>query len=1170
MSDSRTSTLPEGPERIDPVVADLVAGLIDRMEHGEDIDLEALDHHHAEEVRRLLSTVKMVSVAAPPAPRDADLGTLGEYKLLREVGRGGMGTVYEAVHVAIGKRAAVKELPGTAALDPRYVRRFQTEAQAAARLEHPGIVPVFDVGEDRGRHFYAMQFIEGLDLAKKVKDWKKETASTTVATLDRMRAAAEYVRQAAEALAHAHDHAIIHRDVKPSNLLVDRHDRVWVADFGLALIEGEPGLSGTGARVGTLSYMSPEQIQGGRASVDRQTDVYALGATLYELLTLRRAFEDQDEVVLLRKIAHEGPAPPRRVDPRIPLDLETIVLRAMEREKRHRTHTAADMAEDLRRFLDDRPLKWAKRPTMRERAGKWARRNRAVVSVGAVAALAVLAVVIATGVGTITLLQRHNLALGKEVNLNKRYLLVSELKRVWQFIDSGENDLARDLLDSIASDQGIHVTQEFAWNYLKRLVGEEFVEIQPETRGLTHLFPSPDKRTVVVGTLEGRVEVWDLVTRSLRADLTGTAIKATRPQFSPDGRLVVACEYWGTDDPRSHLGAGFDAFQAALVWDMTTGRLLASLPIQGEGRWIRHAWFVNDSILYVCETCEIYTNIKDMHYLWKLGPGLSQPRCVAILTDEDHARAFPGRFPLVRRKDKNQEDRLWLTDPESGKPYKALNNLIGVVGAPSGWLEAGEPVDEHSWTWSKDGTTLAGAFRDGRVQTWDVPTGRRDRFRTYTGALDHLVFAPDGSRLAAWNGETGGVYIFAREPLSGPGANGILRSPTLQVDGPGVPPHGVQMAFSRDGRSLAVCNTAERSQAARISVWDVATGTRVDECPSRHTVDGVEAMSYTLDGRFLMWLGNRTIKLWSRTTRSWTTSLGGHKDEAWAVDFSPNGDLLASGSDDTTDTQTIKLWDPKTGRLVNGWHGGPGLVSSLAFSPDGRTLASTHLDASGSVRLWDVDTVEPLDPLKGHTSTTRSVAFHPNGLRLATCSTGKTARIWDVASRQCLLVLKGNQDAVQEVAFSPDGSTLASAGDDGTVRLWEAATGKLVLTFEGDKGFMTVKFSPDGAILAAADQAGLVWTWDPRSGKPIGVPWKSHGDQLLALAFTPDGKTLAVAGMRGLVDLWDVVTGQELFKLQKEGPQVNGLAFSPDGSTLAAASHDGSVRLWQGGPRAAP
>jgi serine/threonine protein kinase len=344
------------------------------------------------------------AAAAEPPP---ELGELGDFRLRCEVGRGGMGVVYEAEQISLRRRVALKVLPFAAALDPRQLQRFKNEALAAAHLRHENIVPVYMVGEERGVHYYAMQFVEGRSLSQLVAELRSQagerlapsavgtppsgaapTSPAAALSTERSAGGRRYFdwvagvgRQAALALEHAHSVGVVHRDVKPANLLLDARGQVWVTDFGLAQVAGDAGLTVTGEMLGTLRYASPEQVLARRGVVDHRSDVYSLGATLYELLALRPPFEGRDRHALLRQIADEEPRPPRAAHAAVPRELETVVLKALRKEPSERYATARELADDLGRFLDNRPV-LARRPTTAERLRKLARRHPSLVGAG--------------------------------------------------------------------------------------------------------------------------------------------------------------------------------------------------------------------------------------------------------------------------------------------------------------------------------------------------------------------------------------------------------------------------------------------------------------------------------------------------------------------------------------------------------------------------------------------------------------------------------------------------------------------------------------------------------------------------------------------------------------------------------------------------------------------
>jgi serine/threonine protein kinase len=413
---SGSSSVTAGTPEEDLLLHDVIEEVSRKLQAGEPVDMDAYVRAHpecADQLRKVLPAVAVLAdlgrSAAPGLPfgpeAGAGLGELGDYRIVREVGRGGMGVVYEARQLSLNRRVALKVLPFAATLDPRQLRRFHNEAQAAAGLHHTSIVPIYSVGVERGVHYYAMQFVDGRSLAEAIRDLHRlhdreapaadrppDSAPSPLSPGSSIIGRAffqEVARlgiQAAEALEYAHSLGVVHRDIKPANLLLDDRGNLWVADFGLARVHAEAGLTMTGDVLGTLRYMSPEQALARRGLVDHRTDVYSLGVTLYELLTLRPALHGRDRQELLRQIAFEEPPPARQNNPAIPRELETIVLKAMAKEPPDRYAVAQELADDLRRFLEHKPI-LARRPTWPERVVKWSRRHAAAVGTAALVLL---------------------------------------------------------------------------------------------------------------------------------------------------------------------------------------------------------------------------------------------------------------------------------------------------------------------------------------------------------------------------------------------------------------------------------------------------------------------------------------------------------------------------------------------------------------------------------------------------------------------------------------------------------------------------------------------------------------------------------------------------------------------------------------------------------------
>ncbi len=504
------------------------------VEAGELVDPDALPAAHpeiAERLRACLSVLRLATLVEARADANATIEPavdtrLGDFQIVRMIGRGGMGIVFEADQVSLRRRVALKVLPFAAALDPHPLRRFQIEAQAAAQLHHTNIVPIFSVGCERGVHYYAMQYIEGQTLAALIGDLRRlsgvgeataeaataacvslateiisgrfdpaprpheeavvqgrmvgnqrpgpdrervveghvrRRASSTTTSCDSTRTSA-YFRtiadlglQAAEALDYAHRLGTIHRDIKPANLLVDVRGNLWITDFGLARMQAESSLTMTGDVIGTVRYMSPEQSSPRRGIVDHRADVYSLGATLYELLTLHPAHDGRDRAELLHQMTFGEPTAPRTRNHAIPRDLETIVLKALAREPEARYATAQELANDLRRFLEQRPIQ-ARRPNLWKRAEKWARRHRTLVA----SSIAIVALVVAA-VAVIAAQARNNHRLDRNAR-HAQY--VQDVRQAFQYVRRNELSEAVRLLDRHRPAPGEEDLRSFPWHYL--------------------------------------------------------------------------------------------------------------------------------------------------------------------------------------------------------------------------------------------------------------------------------------------------------------------------------------------------------------------------------------------------------------------------------------------------------------------------------------------------------------------------------------------------------------------------------------------------------------------------------------------------------------------------------------------------------------------------------
>jgi WD40 repeat protein/serine/threonine protein kinase len=1011
------------------------------------------------------------------------------YDVLEVIGHGGMGIVYKARHLGLNRLVALKMLRAGTTADHNELARFQLEAEAVARLQHPHIVQVFDFGSWQPSEggpavpYLSLEFVDGGSLAKRLADGPQPP-----------RAAAETVETLARAMHYAHLRDILHRDLKPANVLLqkthhkDRKDTKEgkedvgdrssapsmcslclcgefftpkIVDFGLAKrLDLDSDHTRTGAVMGTPSYMAPEQAEGRAKDVSRATDVYALGAILYEMLTGRPPFKGTSILDTLEQVKLLDPVVPRRLQPGVPRDLDTICLKCLTKEPHKRYATTAALADDLRRFLDGKPI--LARPTPAwEQIWKAAKRRPGISAL----LLLVLAVTIGGFLGILAQWRRAEGIADERGHM--AYLL--GINATQQFIERDNTPRALELLESLKPRAGRADLRGFEWYYLNGICHGETLMLPGHGAAAI----SPDGRTIAVGGEQGTVLLHDARGREIAA-LKGHTAEVTALVFTPNGKLLVS--------------AAKD--RTVRVWDWQAGTESVQLPKE--------------------------------HTAW--------PMALAMSPD--------GGSVVSGGMDRN----IFVWDLVSGAKRQALRSPSGAIAGlalqPGGRMLAAATTASRIWLWdlnradaepasidhesndtvqglafSPNGEFLASA-REKTIRLWNVASRKLEgELKEHTGTVRCLAFSSTGNWLAAGgNDRTIRVWDVTSLPDSVPPPL-VLRGHRGFVMG---------VAFDGSGRQIV---SAGNDGTARL--WDLEAPRAEQAMASGGR--SVHCLAYSPDGKWLATGGPDKIVRLVDVANGQAITLKGHAQDIEVLAFCGDGQMLASGSEDGN----MILWDISNRQPLHTLRGGTKAITGLAFRPDSHLLAASSWD--GIIRLWDPATCAEVGLLQGHEGAVHGLAFSPDGTQIASAGADRTVRLWDVRRRAELQALRGHADEVHCLAFSADGKRIASGGKDRAVIVWDAVTGEHLFTLTGHDGIVNaVAFCPTDArrLATVGSPENVIKFWDLDTRQEL-LTFAGCAHATSALAFHPNGDELAAGGgtpQHGQIKLFRTAPGRAAAK----------------------------------------
>lgn len=1044
--------------------------------------------------------------------REVSVEQPGRYRAKDEVGRGALGRVFVAYDHHVGRDIAIKELlpsvSGEAAdalWGPKFSRdinaRFLREARVTGQLEHPSVMPVYEIGRrDDGTLYYAMRLVRGRSLAVAIEEAQSPRQRLLLLP---------HYRDICNAIAYAHSRGVIHRDIKPENVMIGEFGETVVLDWGLAKLKGQPdqgeetlerglqrlkevdgGRTIDGAAMGTPHYMPPEQARGQLSEIDHQSDIYSLGAVLYEILAGVPPYEDQDALGVITQVLTTDPPPIPAREPTAPTELVAVAHKAISRKKEDRYATAAALSADVGAYMSGERV-GAYDYTSWEVLWRFVRKHVAAVSAVGI----VIAALVATAVFSSVYYSRERSARKEEIRAKHRAEAVSAKLERAMGKEVAQRRKAQYRLSQALVEKGLGEERAQRYSAARIYAAAALINNPAYPKSPYH---TPTFATLNPASVDLRVRAISLLFRtahhpSLR--LRGVTLAGPRQQ-------------WQAISEAAQLAASVKPDGSVMLWRFGARKPTQTLAGHSGGVW--QADFSPSGDALVTAGRDGYARI------WSTRTGMQQAR-LRLPKGKCRTASWSPAATHIALSSGHGDVYLWNVKTRAfGRRLPGRGSVV------------------FHQSWSSDGKLLAVVTYDKILRIWTLAKGEHIELPRRVGGYHSAAFSPDGSRLVTTNWDRE-LILWSTRPYR------IIR-PLPGHLGP-----VLGLAFTPDGKSL-VSGGFDR----QLMVWDVASGVRrlalgahAERIRKIHVYDrGRQLASMAWD---------RTVKTWDMVSARPPIAVSGHTDYVTFVKYSPDDKHFVTASSD----RTVRLWDASTGRPVRTLVGHTKQVDAVVWTPDGKRIVSASRDRT--VRLWDPVTGAQTNVLSGHQARINSVVVSHDGRWIASADHHGQVCIWNRRTGQLIRALQAHKSHAWQVAFSPDDRRLATAGGDQLVKVWQTGSWRLLRTLRGHTDWVSgAHFSPDGRLLATAGKDRQTILWDLQTGRPLHRV-TGHGAWTNRVIFSRDGRLFVTASDDHSIRIWSVKTGEPLLII-RASRSVPSVDIAADSRTIIMAD-DRRVRI---------